>query len=314
MKKFDRSRAFEITLPATSANLGPAFDAAALALSLWLKVRATAAREFSVAAAGRDANVCGNPENHLIVNTYQDVLRNEGKKAQSLALQIDNEIPIGKGLGSSAAARLAGIAAAVHFGRLRWDDPRIIAEASVREHHPDNAAACWMGGVAVARMCGDRSAVVASISPKGKWRLLLAVPNEPLATEEARRVLPTSYSRKDAVANVQNSMLLLAGFVQGRVDLLRSALADRFHQPYRSKLCPLLPALQQLTGKYGVVGAVLSGAGPAVLMFIDPTCEMKRARTAVSAYLKRHGLTAELIPAKVVTRGAREAFGGARHG
>src|SRR6266550_3413768 len=150
-----------------------------------------------------------------------------------LALHIENEIPIGKGCGSSAAARLAGIALAVHFGALRWDEARIVGEASWREHHPDNAAACWYGGLAIARMSGEAEAQVATIVPKGKWPLLLAVPDQALSTEQSRRVFPEQYSRADAVVNIQNSMLLLAAFVQGRRDLLASSLEDRIHQPYR---------------------------------------------------------------------------------
>jgi homoserine kinase len=121
-------------------------------------------------------------------------------------------------------ARVAGIALAVHFGSLKWSDDRIVGEASRREHHPDNASACWMGGLSVARMNGPNEAQVASIKPKGKWPLLLAVPDEPLATEEARRVLPPQYSRADVVANIQNSMLLLAAFAQGRPDLLKTVI------------------------------------------------------------------------------------------
>ena len=99
---------------------------------------------------------------------------------QPLALDIDNQIPIGKGCGSSAAARLAGIALAVHFGKLRWTDSRIVGEASRREHHPDNAAACWMGGLAVARMSARAKLKSPAVIPKGNWPLLLAVPDEAL--------------------------------------------------------------------------------------------------------------------------------------
>src|ERR1700692_4587218 len=179
----------ELVLPATSANLGPAFDAAALAFKLFLGVKARAAKEFSIQAKGRNADICGRVENHLILATYREVLESEGRPVQPLSLRIDNQIPIGKGCGSSAAARLAGIALAVHFGKLRWTDSRIVGEASRREDHPDNAAACWMGGLAVARMSGESEAQVACITPKGKWPLLLAVPEDALPTEEARRVL-----------------------------------------------------------------------------------------------------------------------------
>jgi homoserine kinase len=297
-------REFRLRLPATSANLGPAFDAAALAFDLFLEVRARLAKEFSINATGRDAEICGNFENHLILESYRDVLRSEGKPAPPLALGINNDVPVGKGCGSSASARLAGIALANQFGKLKWNDARIIGEASYREHHPDNASACWLGGITVARMASERQAQVAVITPKGKWPLLLAVPEQALSTEKARAVLPAEYSRADAVTNIQNCMLLLSAFVQGRPDLLSSALHDRIHQPYRAALCPLLPALQQLGAKEGVLGAVLSGAGPSVLLFVDPAANPAKLRKTVQAHLAKQRLAAELISTSITTRGA----------
>jgi homoserine kinase len=297
-------RSFEIVLPATSANLGPAFDAAALAFSMYLKVRAKAANGFSITARGRDREICAQIDNHLVVATYREVLQAERKPVQPLALRIENEIPIGKGCGSSAAARLAGIALAVHFGRLRWTDNRIVYEAAQRENHPDNAAACWMGGLAIARISAAGEMQMAHVRPKGKWPLLLAVPNESLSTEDARRVLPNEYSRADAVANIQNSMLLLAAFLEGRKDWLPSALDDRIHQPYRASLCPLLPALQKLTGTRGILGSALSGAGPSVLIFLDSKSSVNRARMRVRDHLRAHGLDPELIHTEITAQGA----------
>jgi homoserine kinase len=305
MTKKRNQNSLTIRLPATSANLGPAFDAAALAVRLFLKVRAQSAPEFSIRAKGRDAAICGQLENHLILTTYCEVLASESKPLIPIALNIDNQIPIGKGCGSSAAARLAGIALAVHFGRLRWNDSRIIGEASRREHHPDNAAACWLGGLAVARMSGEGDAQVARFVPKGRWPLLLAVPDQSLPTEEARNVLPQQYSRADVVSNIQNSMLLLAALVQGRPDLLASALADRVHQPYRAPLCPLLPALQKIPSDSGILGSALSGAGPSVLIFLHGRANMSRMKNKVKEHLAGQGLTAELIPAAIESRGAR---------
>jgi homoserine kinase len=305
-KKRSKPQSLELVLPATSANLGPAFDAAALAVSMFLKVQARSANEFSVTARGRDRAICAQIKNHLILTTYREVLQAERKPVQPLALHIENQIPIGKGCGSSAAARLAGIALAVHFGRLRWTDSRIIYEAAQREHHPDNAAACWTGGLALARISADGEMQIAHVRPKGKWPLLLAVPQESLSTEDARRVLPNQYSRADAVANIQNSMLLLAAFLQGRKDLLASALEDHIHQPYRASLCPLLPALQELTGTRGILGSALSGAGPSVLIFLDPESSMNKARMRVRDHLRAQGLNPELIHTEITVRGARQ--------
>jgi homoserine kinase len=304
-------RPFRLALPATSANLGPAFDAAALAMDFYIKIEARPAEAFSITATGRDREICGQLENHLILNTYREVLAAADRPLMPLALRIANEIPIGKGCGSSAAARLAGIAMAVHFGRLRWTDPQIIGEAARREHHPDNASACWLGGLMVARMSAstdDAAEIqVVSVRPKGKWPLLLAVPEQSLATEEARRVLPAQYSRADAVTNVQNSMLLFAAFTQGRPDLLSAALEDRMHQPYRVVLCPLLPCLQELKGKDGILGVALSGAGPSVLIFVHPRASVQKVRRIVGAHLSRNQLVAELLPTSIALRGARSS-------
>src|SRR3984893_50515 len=307
------NRPLQLRLPATSANLGPAFDAAAIALDLYLKLDARPAADFSIAASGRDREICERLQDHLILNTYREVLGAQGREVTPLSLRIRNEIPIGKGCGSSAAARLAGIALANHFGRLRWNDAQIISEASRREHPPDNAAPCWMGGLTIARMSGEGEVQAICIRPKGKWPLLLVLPAEALSTELARSVLPAHYSRADAVVNLENCMLLLAAFTQARPDLLPVPLEDRIHQPYRSRLCPLLPALQLLTGKEGVLGVALSGAGPSVLIFLDPRASVQKARKSVESHLARHGLSAEVHPTSMaLRRGRRPANSSAR--
>ena len=181
---------------------------------------------------------------------------------------------------------------------------RLTGEAAWRERHPDNAAACWMGGLAIARMSAETEAQVANITPKGKWPLLLVVPADSLPTEEARRVLPEHYSRVDVVTNIQNSMLLLAALSQGRRDLLAAALTDHVHQPYRASLCPLLPALQRLTGSKGVLGVALSGAGPSVLMFLDPKEKVKETNRLVRDHLQAQNLRAELIETAITSKGA----------
>jgi homoserine kinase len=301
-----------LALPGTSANLGPAFDAAALAMDFYIKIDAHAADEFFITASGRDREICGKLKDHLILNTYREVLEAAGRPVLPLSLKIENDIPIGKGCGSSAAARLAGIALAVHFGRLGWNDAQIVGEASRREHHPDNASACWMGGLTVARMSGltedSAEAEVVVVRPKGKWPLLLAVPEQSLSTEEARRVLPAQYSRADAVTNLQNSLLLLAAFMQGRPDVLSVALDDRIHQPYRAALCPLLGCLQELKGKDCILGVALSGAGPSVLIFLDPRASLPKTRRLVANHLLRSSLTAELLSTSISLHGARSSF------
>ena len=210
-----RSSLFSVSLPATSANLGPGFDAAALAFDLHLKVTAQSANEFSIVAKGRDSEICGKVENNLILSTYREVLESANKPVVPLALKIDNQAPIGKGCGSSASARLAGIALADHFGKLRWSDSKIVGEASRREHHPDNAAACWMGGVAVARMSGESEAQVARIILKGSGLCFLPCSSNRFRPKKRARCCRPIFARRRCY-QYSELMLLVAAFVQGR--------------------------------------------------------------------------------------------------
>lgn len=326
MKTAEKKKSpLKLALPATSANLGPAFDSAALAMKLHLKLHAAVAPEFSIVASGRDREICGKLEQNLILETYKDILHDEGVALPPLSLEVNNEMPIGKGTGSSAAARLAGIALAVHFGDLDWSANRIMEEAAKREGHADNVAACWLGGFAVSQWqklqpshtqngrppmvaVRDLGLYTCKVDIKKNWPLMLVAPREVLRTEESRRVLPAGFSRFQAVANIQSAMLLAAAFAQGREDLLANAMQDELHQPYRASLCPLLPELRELSGEKGILGVVLSGAGPSVLLVLDSRVPARRTMQWVSAHLKERGRDAELILTGIEKHGAGESM------
>jgi homoserine kinase len=256
-----------LRLPATSANLGPGFDTLGLAMALYLAIDATPADSFHIDATGRDADLCACLEDNLILTTYIDVLANAGRMAPPLHLQLHNEIPLGMGCGSSAAALVAGVLLASHFGNLSWTSQQVLEEAFRREGHPDNVAACCLGGMTVSAI-SKNGLFTATCGENLDWNLLLALPSSSLATQKARALLPSSYSREDAVANIQSTALLVAAFSQGRGDLLRTAMQDRLHQPYRMEACPLLPLLLPLAETPGVLGVALSGAGPSVLLIV----------------------------------------------
>ncbi len=260
-----QSKPFHVRLPATSANLGPGFDALGLAMALYLTIDAAPGEGFHIDASGRDADLCAKLEDNLILTTYIDVLANAGVLAPGLHLRLDNEIPLGMGCGSSAAALLAGVLLADHFGGLRWTGQQIIEEACRREGHPDNVAACFLGGMTVSAPTKD-GVVTATFGQGLTWNLLLALPRTSLSTKKARAMLPAHYSREDAVANIQATALLVAAFAQGRGDLLRTAMQDRLHQPYRIHACPLLGKLLPLAEEPAILGVALSGAGPSVLL------------------------------------------------
>lgn len=258
-------KAVRLQLPATSANLGPGFDALALALELFLDIEAAPAPAFSIHATGRSAEICGRLEKNLLIETYSSILTAERRPVTPLAIRMKNDIPLGMGCGSSAAVRLASVALAAHFGALSWSSNRIVEEAARVEGHPDNVAACWFGGLTIAAG-GEANLATVSISPPADWRATLVLPEQPVETSKSRSVLPESYSRTDAITNVQNVALLTAAFALRRADLLLLATQDALHQPYRMDLCPLLPALLPLAGRNGVLSVTLSGAGPAVLL------------------------------------------------
>jgi homoserine kinase len=296
-----------LRLPATSANLGPGFDTAAVALDLFLDIEAEAADRFSIEATGRDADQCGQTSNNLVLELYRKVLDENGREIVPLRIRMDNQIPLGMGCGSSASGRLAAIALAVHFGALGWSGERILAEASALEGHPDNAAACWLGGFVAARGEGEILSV-ARVEAPADWRAVVVLPTEPLATSKARAVLPERYSREDVVANLQSVALLTLAFAQGRGELLRTAMEDCIHQPYRSSICPLLPLLLPLAGTAGILGVALSGAGPGVLVIVECEAALKAASEAIKSSVG-HSRCPEMLVCRFAAQGAQSLGG-----
>jgi len=196
-----------------------------------------------------------------------------------IELEIRNDIPIGKGLGSSAAALTAGVVIADHLLDLRWKPPRILDEAARLEGHPDNVAPCALGSIVASAI--DSGGVTRSIRldlPQ-RFGIGIVVPDFDLPTTVARSVLPDSYSRADAVFNVQRASLLIAALATGSTWAFPAALEDRFHQPYRAPLGPGLEEILKLRAP-GLLGCVLSGAGPSILVFYergyDTVCDLVR--------------------------------------
>jgi homoserine kinase len=292
-------KGIRLSLPATSANLGPGFDAVGLALSMRLTVEAQVAAGFQIEATGRDAALCEAVEHNLILETYRAVLTGAGAAVVPLHLKLHNEIPLGMGCGSSAAALLAGVALADHFGGLHMGDAGIVAEASRLEGHPDNVAACWYGGFTVSAEDGDAVRVAtfeAGSEGAGGWEMVLAMQLTSLATKQARTLLPESYSKADAIFNVQRAALLVAAFAQGRLDLLKTAMQDRMHQPYRAEVCPLLKKLLPLINEPEIAGVTLSGAGPSVLVFLAAETTLLEAETGIQRLV---GPDVELLPLRI---------------
>jgi homoserine kinase len=298
-------RGIRLRLPATSANLGPGFDAVGLALSMWLMVEAHVAPSWQIEATGRNADVVSKLDKNLMVDVFRSMMDQAGLESPCLRLRIHNEIPLGMGCGSSAAAICAGVALANHFGALGWSEAQIVREAAEREGHPDNVAACWCGGFTASAMLEQCELATATIVGDPAWQMMLAMPGEGLATEKARAMLPERYTREDAVFNVQRAALLTAAFAQGRLDLLREAMRDRMHQPYRMKACALLEQLLPLAEEREIAGVALSGAGPSVLVVLAAETTVLEAETRLRQVV---GERVELVPVRIAGGVHREVL------
>jgi len=289
-----------VRVPASSANLGPGFDALGLALGVYLDCRFRASERLSITAAGRDAEVISTGEDNLIWQTAQSVAADVRMVSPLIELAIHNEIPLGKGLGSSAAALTAGVIIADRLLGLGWRPLRILDEAARLEGHPDNVAACVLGSIVASAIDEGGAVRAVRLELPASFGVALVVPDFVLPTSEARAALPSCYSREDAVFNVQRAALLIAALATGATSAFPAALEDRFHQPYRAPLVPGLADILKLRAP-GLLGCALSGAGPSVLVFYErgyeAVCDLVRQ------IFQLHGHCAEVLLTNIAERG-----------
>lgn len=296
------SPVYIVRVPGSSANLGPGFDALGVALQVYLECSFSVSRRLSITAGGRDAALISTGDDNLIWQTALAVAARVHKPMPSIELEIRNAIPLGKGLGSSAAALTAGVVIAEKLLDLGWSAGRILDEAARLEGHPDNVAACVLGSiVANAVEPGGITRSIRLEMPEN-FGLAVVVPNFELPTKRSRAVLPEYYSRADAVFNVQRASLLMAALATGDASAFPAALDDRMHQPFRSQLVPGLSEILKLRAP-GLLGCALSGAGPGVLVFYErgseSVCNLVRQVFAL------HGCPTETIASGVSREGYR---------
>jgi homoserine kinase len=259
---------FTVRVPASSANLGPGFDALGLALGVYLTCRFRTSKALSISASGRDAHCISTGPDNLIWQTAGAVASRHDAPMPPIELEIANDIPIGKGMGSSAAALTAGVIIADVLLGLKWKPPRILDEAARLEGHPDNVAACTLGSIVASALDSGGVARAVRLDLPRHFGVAVVVPDFELPTAKSRGVLPTCYSKEDAVFNVQRAALLVAALATGSTSAFPCALEDRFHQPYRVALVPGLEEVLKLRAP-GLLGCALSGAGPSILVFYE---------------------------------------------
>jgi len=239
-----------VRVPASSANLGPGYDTFAAALAVHVEVEVEETGEFAVETAldvPRDRS-------NLLVRAFERL-----HPADGFTFRIESDVPLSGGLGSSAAAIVAGLVAADHLFEL---DADVLTHATALEGHPDNVAAALHGGFVVV---ADGRAV--RFDPPPELEGVLVVPHEHVRTEAARAALPAEVPVQDAVFNVAHAALLMIGLARADLDLVARGLADRLHQPRRAHLYPRSMELVEQARELGALGATISGAGPTVLLW-----------------------------------------------
>src|SRR3954447_18342235 len=239
-----------VRVPASSANLGPGFDAFAAAIALHLEVEVVETGAFAVVT---DLRIARDRRN-LLVRGFERLA-----PVDDFEFRIRSDIPLSGGLGSSAAAIVAGLMAADHLFEL---DADVLALATELEGHPDNVAAAVHGGVVV---CADGQ--VTRLDPPVSLEAVLVVPREAVRTRAARAALPEQVPMQDAVFNVAHGALLALGLATSDLDLIGRGLADRLHQPHRAHLYPRSAEIVERARELGALGASISGAGPTVLVW-----------------------------------------------
>jgi len=286
-----------VSAPATSANLGPGFDALAIALDLSNTVRITRRPgPLEVVVVGEGEGEVPLDADNLVCRA----LATGVDDLDGLRIECRNRIPLGRGLGSSAAAACAGLVAANALGLRRWSPDDLLAHAARLEGHADNAAACLFGGVVA--VAPGISAVQLGV-PEG-LAMVAVIPEARTSTDAAREALPATVPLRDAADTVARAVALVLALSQGRLDDLTPVLEDGLHEPYRGPLCPGLDALRGLVGQGGCLGVTISGSGPTTLLWAR-TEDAERVAAVADDVLAGAGVAARTRVCRPTPAGVR---------
>ena len=248
-----------VRVPASSANLGPGYDVLAAAVSLYLELEVEETGEFSLDPGGLDVST---GRDNLIVRAFETL-----HPADGIAFRLKSEIPLARGLGSSAAAIVAGLFAADHLFELALSKQEMLVRATELEGHPDNVAAAIHGGFVICGAGEGDSPSAVRFDPPSGLEGVAVIPAEEVSTERAREAIPAEIPLADAVANVSAASRLVLGLQTADLDLLAAGLADHLHQLRRRELYPRSMELVDSATELGALGATISGAGPTVLVW-----------------------------------------------
>ncbi|HTU71600.1 MAG TPA: homoserine kinase [Candidatus Baltobacteraceae bacterium] len=285
--------AFVVSVPASSANLGPGFDCVGIALDLRARAMVEPADRFAIEFGGPERPTHPGFERMLIA-----AMRSVNMTLPRIRVQLVNAIPLGKGLGSSAAARALGVTIAARAHGMQLDRDAIAHRVCELEGHPDNALPAVYGGIAIA--ASSRESI--KLAAPSDLRAIVVVPDFELATKAARALLPLQYEKADVVFNLQRVALLGAALASGNWNALRDAMRDRFHQPQRAAVVPGLAAALALDAPE-IIGIALSGAGPSVLALIRDRVAWRPLAARIEACFAAAGIASRSYRLPFAPRG-----------
>jgi homoserine kinase len=311
------SRAVRVTVPASAANLGPGFDTLALAVSLRNEViihPAGGLREGGEPIICVDIEGCGQEtlprdRSNMVVAAALRVLRKAVRVPERLRFRLINRVPLSSGLGSSAAATVGGLIAANEVCGKPLTQEEVLALAVEIEGHPDNVSAALLGGLTVSVIDSEGRVLVTQPRVRNDLLFVFCVPKIEVRTPQARKALPARYSREDAVFSLSRVALLTALLQGGEKPMLRVAMEDRIHQPYRSKLAAGIDRAMAAALKEGALGACLSGSGPTVLALADRAANPDAIGRAMSRAFAAARVESESLILDVSRQGARVGLG-----
>lgn len=293
-----------VRVPASTANLGPGFDSLGMALNLYAWLEMEFAEETEIHIYGDHMKGVPTDKTNLVYTVAQQVFAAAGlPEERELKISMYSEIPLTRGLGSSASAIVAALAAANALADHRLSHDDLFQIATSIERHPDNVGASLFGGIVVAMWDGQRARHV-RIEPHEDLEVLVVIPDFELKTTDARSVLPSEVALQDAVYNLSHSSVLVAALSTGRLDLISEAMRDRLHQPYRASLVPGMADILEHATEHGALGTALSGAGPTLLTLVDRNSQRKQElQSYMLDTLREFGISAEAMWLKPAARG-----------
>lgn len=250
----------KISVPATSANLGPGFDTLGLAVSLHNQVIIKPSKFHSVSLRGEGSNNPMLKDNNMFIAIFNDFYHNLLQKKRHFRFEFSNEIPLSRGLGSSSAVIVSAIASAYAIEGIELKKDKLLNLALAYEHHPDNITPAVMGGFNVATIQDNEVKYIKKNMPN-TLKAIVVIPNRPMSTQLSRKSLPYKYSKEDAIFNISHSSLLTASFISQDWEMLRTASLDKIHQKYRMRQMPELFDIQKTSLRSGSLMSTLSGSG-----------------------------------------------------